>query len=659
MWITNQTFASLSPINVFKREHSGDAPAPSPVQNAHILFRRAFELGTFEKAVLKISADDRYECFIGGKYVACGVAQSYTFAYYYNEIDVTGFLKAGKNLLAVHTWYDGQINRANVSGDNLHGLWLELTVDGETVLTSDETFLVTTHTGYRAIGEYGYKTGFLEEFDAGAPEVGFERPDYDDTAWDYATENPNGKCYTFVGPAPVLEHEYLTPAVCRQDGNRVFIDFGRETVGVMSFAAVGNKGSRITVRIGEELNPDGTVRFDMRCNCRMEETVILSGKDDVFTWFDARGVRYAELLLPDGCRFDTTSVIFRAGHFPYREAVDLTCRDKKLEEVFRLCADTVKYGVLEVAVDCPTREKGQYLGDTGYIGMVHAELTGEAVLLKKAMRDFARSAFICPGLMAVAPASYAQEIADYSLSYPWFCLFAYEKDGDTAFLREVYPAVLGVYDYFKKVVNEDYLLADVTEPWNLVDWPANLRDDYDFDLSNPPPKGIHNVLNASFIAMMKTVEEIAAILGEPSPCKELLPNAEAAFIKTFYDEKRGLFRDTPTSDHFAIHSSILPLVYDIGCTEDVKRNVLAFIREKRLCSMNYFAYNALLAVEKCGDYALLKDLITDDSAWRNMLSEGATACFEAWGKDKKWNTSLCHPWMSYAILFRKHIQDLA
>ena len=32
-----------------------------------------------------------------------------------------------------------------------------------------------------------------------------------------------------------------------------------------------------------------------------------------------------------------------------------------------------------------------------------------------------------------------------------------------------------------------------------------------------------------------------------------------------------------------------------------------------------------------------------------MLHEGATACFEAWGKDQKWNTSLCHPWASAPI----------
>ena len=32
-----------------------------------------------------------------------------------------------------------------------------------------------------------------------------------------------------------------------------------------------------------------------------------------------------------------------------------------------------------------------------------------------------------------------------------------------------------------------------------------------------------------------------------------------------------------------------------------------------------------------------------------MLHEGATACFEAWGKAQKWNTSLCHPWAASPI----------
>ena len=32
-----------------------------------------------------------------------------------------------------------------------------------------------------------------------------------------------------------------------------------------------------------------------------------------------------------------------------------------------------------------------------------------------------------------------------------------------------------------------------------------------------------------------------------------------------------------------------------------------------------------------------------------MVKEGASTCYEAWGKEQKWNTSLCHPWASAPI----------
>ena len=40
-----------------------------------------------------------------------------------------------------------------------------------------------------------------------------------------------------------------------------------------------------------------------------------------------------------------------------------------------------------------------------------------------------------------------------------------------------------------------------------------------------------------------------------------------------------------------------------------------------------------------------------------MLSEGATATFEAWSKEQKWNTSLFHPWATAPILIMKEIAD--
>ena len=63
------------------------------------------------------------------------------------------------------------------------------------------------------------------------------------------------------------------------------------------------------------------------------------------------------------------------------------------------------------------------------------------------------------------------------------------------------------------------------------------------------------------------------------------------------------------------------------------------------------AYFLLKALCKIGKYEEAYSLIVSESehSWYNMVREGATTCFEAWGKDQKWNTSLCHPWASAPI----------
>ena len=60
------------------------------------------------------------------------------------------------------------------------------------------------------------------------------------------------------------------------------------------------------------------------------------------------------------------------------------------------------------------------------------------------------------------------------------------------------------------------------------------------------------------------------------------------------------------------------------------------------------AYFLLKGLARLGKRRAFYALLTrsDPFGWRNMLREGATTCFEVWGKEQKWNTSLCHPWAS-------------
>ena len=121
-WISNATLADLAPRNVF---HKQLTPLPldcSEHRNCHVLFRRRFTVTEdFRDARIFLSADDYYKLYVNGRFVAQGPAPSYHFQYNYNEVDLTPYLTAGENVIAVHTLYQGLINRVWCSGDDRHG----------------------------------------------------------------------------------------------------------------------------------------------------------------------------------------------------------------------------------------------------------------------------------------------------------------------------------------------------------------------------------------------------------------------------------------------------------------------------------------------------------------------------------------------------------
>ena len=112
-FICHPLFEELKPINVFHKElqPTKNYLHPKELLNKHVLFRRRFSLDKIKKATLKISADDYYKLYINGVFVTQGPAPSYPSSYFYNELDVTSYLKEGENIVAVHTYYQGLINR--------------------------------------------------------------------------------------------------------------------------------------------------------------------------------------------------------------------------------------------------------------------------------------------------------------------------------------------------------------------------------------------------------------------------------------------------------------------------------------------------------------------------------------------------------------------
>lgn len=647
-FICHKDFAKQIPRSVFHKERDKMdlEEKDETFLNRHVLFRKTFTLDSFHSATLKITADDYYKLYVNGRFVTMGPGASYPQCYNYNEIDLSSYLSVGENTVAVHTYYQGLINRVWVSADRRQMLYFDLSVDGEQALVSDTTWKCHDHSGYTPHAKIGYDTQFAEIYDSASPEADFFSVEFDDSAWEYASILENAD-YTLVKQSTEqLLFQTAEPETVTRVGNVLRLDFGREMVGYLTATAKGRKGDELILRYGEELCEDGSVLYDMRCNCVYEEKWILSGKTDTLNQYDYKAFRYAEVHLPEDVELERVGMLVR--YYPYEERAELDDDTPALASILRLCADTIKYGMQENFVDCPTREKGQYLGDVSIAARSHAILTADTTMMKKAITDFCNSCFICPGMMAVSTSSLMQEIADYSLQFPAQVLWVYKTDGDLDFLRATEPYVTEMLRYFTRYERQNGLLENLFDKWNMVDWPKNLRDGYDFPLTRPIGEGLHNVLNAFWCGFLQATDEIYEILGMEKTGKT--DGVIRAYEETFYCPETGLFCDTPEHTHSSIHSNVLPLLFRIG-TKECHGRIIEMIKAKGLASMGvYMAYFTLAALKLHGEYELAKTLISDPACWLNMIAEGATTTFEAWGKEQKWNTSLFHPWATAPVI---------
>ena len=136
------------------------------------------------------------------------------------------------------------------------------------------------------------------------------------------------------------------------------------------------------------------------------------------------------------------------------------------------------------------------------------------------------------------------------------------------------------------------------------------------------------------------------------PYRTDLPQLQQAFLDAFYDADRHLFRDSVRSAHISLPANVFAAFYELLPDDVCKRAVIALIREKRLAhALLFVPFPMLSFLLREGEEALVHDLLTDPTTWRNILAEGGTRTFEGWGKDSKWNTSLFHLTLSFAAAF--------
>ena len=662
-WICGEEFL-VNPLNVYGRENekknSTNPPHPIHMKNYHMLVRKTMRYSSNEKVWLDITADDYYKLYINGCYVGQGPAPSYETRYYYNHYDVTPYLKEGENVIGVHIYYQGNINRVWNSGDLRQGMQAICYTHEEILAKTDDTWIYKRAEEYVGNRETGYHTQYLEDIDMRNYTVGWNSLDFEESEWKHVFVKKDDDHILVQQETDGLDLYEVFPETIKELKRGIYLlDFGREMVGYVCLNTKGEAGEAIEIFAGEELLDNGHVRFEMRSNCVYHETWTLSGRKETIQNYDYKVFRYLEIHTDRG-REVANGVSAISRHYPFSNPICLTkCDDDRLIPIWNICSRSIQLGTQEVFVDCPGREKGQYLGDMTVTAKCQMLLTGDASMYKKALIAFADSAMVDEGLMAVAPGSLMQEIADYSLVYPMQVYEYFQFTHDENTLLYLYPIVKGIQKHFEAYQREDGLLENVTDKWNMVDWPENLRDFYDFPLTIPIQQGCHAVINAYFYGALLYIEKLEEIMHlDVTETRQKRKKILQAFQNTFYRQENKLFVDAERSNHSSLHTNSLVLFFNMQPKESEKP-ISDFIRKKGLCCGVYMAYFVLKGLTHIGEYQLMYDLMTGDleHSWLNMIREGATTCFEAWGKDQKWNTSLCHPWGSAPILLV--LEDIA
>lgn len=621
--------------------------------NDHVYLRKQFELAAkpIQSVLAYVSADDRYMLYANGTFVGQGPCPSYPdIEQNYNGYELLPFCEPGKPLcIAAHAYYQGLLNYVGVSGDGRAGFIAQLRIvyeDGTVELIgTDETWKVRPSEVYSWTRKFGYETGFDEHIDARREPVGWREAGFADDDWERAVKRDGADWRLFAQETEVLATAELEPERAESRADGLWFDMGKETVGTVRLTVEGREGDQIRVSLGEELADDGSVRFDLRCNCVYQDVWTLRSGLQTIEYYDYRAFRYGEVTaLSDSVRIQAVRAVER--HYPFDgQAAYFHSSDEDLNALWDISAYTTKVGTQELYMDCPSREKANYSLDT-YLEMSAAYyVAGEWNLSRKMIEYFLQSD---PHgkLRCVAPAGRPHHFTEYTM-YPVLMAWRYyEFTGDKPFLAEQYDSLCRVFGYMTTFADGSGLLARTNDTLrDLVDWPTTMRDGHDMLPVNIVP-------NAVYYGMTTALERIAAAIGNTEDAVRFADTA-ASFRRTInerlWNEAAGVYVDGldeegRPSGHASLHSNVFALAMGL-VPEERMGSVVRFVESRGMPCNLFLAMFLFEALFDCGaaDHAIKLLKADGEYSPMNMIRKGATTTWEAWDLTQKANASLCHP----------------
>ncbi|MFI1093861.1 family 78 glycoside hydrolase catalytic domain [Streptomyces sp. NPDC020917] len=640
----------------------------------YTLARKEFTTGASQvvRARLYLSAYQQYQAYINGKLVDRGPAYAYTDEGYYQATDVTQDVKAGgANAIGVlYHWYGPGQGRPSDESGMLARLVVDHADGSQEVVLSDGTWQVTR--GPWLTQSYRNSDGrdYRESVDGRLAQAqeGWTSPGFDDSSWQapqVVGVHPSGVFTHLQAQQIRLDYQTVHPVkvTTLADGSAV-ADFGRIIPAMprLTFAQ-GVSGRTVSLNAGYLLAADGSVSTSNHDNQSTNLSYSYTEHDGAQTFqaYTYEGFRYLQIS-GAGEPLDASSIAAVVQHVaedPDRAAT-FTSSDPTLNQVDDLLQRSALYDTQEQFLDTPTREKGQFLGDSVDISRALMAGSGDRNQTAKAIKEFAESQkrYWPDGrLNAVYPnGDGKRDIPDYTEMYPGWVWDYYLNSGDRSLVADTYQVSLNVADYVRRYIDPATGLVTKLAGGSgsyangIIDWPNR----YGYDTATTA----RTTVNILAVDVLRSTAKQAEVIGRPqAEIDALRADADklSAAITSKLRRADGIYTDGLEADGSqSAHASQIANAYALAfgiAPDDTVGDIAEYIAQLKLQMSPMTANWLLTALHAAGRDDQVLARLTDATSlgWANILAQGGTFTWESWEAPQT-GDSLSHGWGATALV---------
>jgi alpha-L-rhamnosidase len=585
----------------------------------------------------------------------------------YATYDVTDALRAGENVVGIalgNGWYNplplpmfGFLHLRETLPVGVPRALLQLRIE-----YADGTLQqVATDTSWRASGGPLLKNDIYlgEVYDARREQPGWDRPGFDSSGWEpvRAVAAPGGWLRAQDAP-PIKVMRSIRPVRVTEPRPGVFIfDMGQNFAGWVTLRVRGDAGTRVTLRYGEALWPEGTLNVLTSTYGQVKDWTAISRRDWAmvdsgpswsrgpyapktawqsdsyilkgggaevyrprFTW---HGFRYVEVRgYPGRPALDALeghllhSSVETAGTFASSSAL--------LNRIQEITLWSQLSNMFSVQSDCPHRERFGYGGDIVAASEMAIYNLDMARFYAKTVHDFADAQRPNGGFPEIAPdVGIAVEglgggagPVGWGTAHPLLVWQLYQHYGDRRLLEEQYPNVRRWVELLRTKAAGGILDNGISDHESLT------------------PKPVALTGTAFYHLNVRLAADMARVLGrrdEAAAYERLAGRIRAAFNARFLDEASGRYDiGTQATQAFALSLDLVPPARHDAVLGELARDLE---RHEYHVTTGIFGTKYLLeALTRAGRADLAYAAVSRRSfpGWGYMIENGATTLWESW-----------------------------